>query len=104
MEITPEELKSRLDGGEKLILIDVREPEEYEICRIEGARLIPMREFPGRLHELNAKDSIVLYCHHGIRSAQVALWLKKQNFQKAESLQGGIEAWAESIDPQMERY
>jgi rhodanese-related sulfurtransferase len=104
MEITPEELSTKIKRGEKLVLIDVREPEEYDICRIEGAKLIPMREFPAHVHELNPKDSIVLYCHHGVRSAQVTLWLRGRGFEKAENLQGGIEAWAELIDPEMERY
>ena len=104
MDITPEELKSRLDCGEKLILIDVREPQEYEICRIEGAQLIPMWEFPGRVQELNPEDSIVVFCHSGGRSAQVVFWLAQQGFKKVKNLQGGIDAWAEAIDPKMERY
>ena len=104
MDITPEELKSRLDQGEKLILIDVREPQEYEICRIEGAQLIPMREFPGRVQELNPEDSIVVFCHSGGRSGQIVFWLAQQGFKKVKNLQGGIDAWAETIDPKMERY
>ena len=104
MEITPQELKSRLDQKENLLLIDVREPDEYDICRIEGSKLIPMRELPGKLDELDPKNSIVLYCHHGMRSLQAVNWLRKQGFDKTESLQGGIEAWAEEIDPKMERY
>ncbi len=104
METTPEELKLKLERGEKLVLIDVREPEEYAICKIDGAKLIPMREFPARIHELNPADSMVIFCHHGGRSAQVAFWLNQQGFQKVENLQGGIDAWAESVDPAMTRY
>ena len=103
-EITPEELKSKLSCGEKLILIDVREPQEYEICRIEGAKWIPMRELPGRIGELNPKDPTVIFCHSGGRSARVVSWLEEQGFEDVKNLEGGIDAWAELVDPTMDRY
>ena len=104
MDTTPKELKARLDQNEKIVLLDVREPDELEICKIEGAKWIPMREMPARVHELNPQDLIVVFCHHGGRSAQVAYWLEDQGFQRVENLDGGINAWAEDIDPTMDRY
>ncbi len=104
MEITPEELKSILDGGTQVLIVDVREPAEHVICHLAGAKLIPLRDFPKRISELNPKDFIVLYCHHGIRSAQVTLWLTRNGFKNVKNLQGGIDAWAETIDPLMKRY
>ncbi len=104
MEITPEELKSVLDNGKQVVVIDIREPVEHTICHLKEAKLIPMKEFPNRIHELNPKDFIVLYCHHGIRSAQVVLWLERNGFKNAKTLEGGIDAWAETVDPSMKRY
>lgn len=104
IEISPEELKQQLKEGRKLVLIDVREPDEYEICHLEKAKLIPMKEIPQRFAELNSKDDIVLYCHHGMRSAQAALWLQQKGFQNVKSLKGGIHEWAIRIDPEMNRY
>lgn len=104
MEMTPEELKSRLDCGEKITMIDVREPAEYEICRLKEAKLIPMGELEKRLDEFEPKNLTVLYCHHGMRSAQAALWLRRNGLDHVWNLQGGIDAWAERIDPCMARY
>ena len=104
MEITPEELKVRLDRGEKITVIDVREPVEYDICHLKEARLIPMRELPDCIGELNPKDLIIFYCHTGIRSMQAALWFSQNGFTNVKNLEGGIDAWAETIDPSMERY
>ena len=104
MNLTPEELKARLNRGEKLVLLDIREPEECAICQIDGSTWIPMRELPTRINELNPKDSVVVYCHSGGRSTQVVRWLLNQGFRQAENLDGGIDAWAELIDPTMERY
>lgn len=104
LEITSNELKSRLDKGENLLLLDVREPDEFDICRLENAQLIPMRQLPGRLNEINSKQAIVCYCHHGVRSLQAATWLFKNGFKNVKSLRGGIDHWAEVIEPEMERY
>ena len=103
-EITPEGLQLRLKRGEKITLIDVREPDEYAICHLKEAQLIPLAQLRNHIRELNPNDSIVLYCHHGTRSAQATLWLQKMGFKDAKNLGGGIDAWAESIDPLMERY
>lgn len=92
-------------GGEQFYLLDVREPWEAELCRLPGAQLIPMGEMPSRAHrELDPDAHIVVYCHHGMRSLSVVLWLREQGFERAQSLAGGIEAWARSVDPSMARY
>ncbi|OGW85021.1 MAG: rhodanese [Omnitrophica bacterium RIFCSPHIGHO2_02_FULL_46_11] len=104
MEITPQELKTKLDHGDKITVIDVRQPNEHAICRLKEAKLISLPELPNRLGELNPEDSIVLYCHHGMRSMQAALWLQQKGFKNVKSLMGGIDAWAEEIDPSMGRY
>lgn len=104
LEITPAEAKRRLDGGEKLLLVDVREPWEFEICRIEGAKLIPMGSIPANLQALDTDEDVICYCHHGMRSFDVAVWLRGQGVQSAKSLAGGIERWSAEIDPQVPRY
>ena len=104
VEITVEELKARLDHGEKMTLIDVREPEEYAICHLEGARHIPMNELPTHLDGLKNDDFLVLYCHYGNRCAQATLWLRQNGFENVRNLEGGIDAWAQIIDPSMARY
>ncbi len=103
-EISPEELKLKLDRGEKITLIDVREADEYEICHLKEAKLIPLRQIPNCMAELNPDQLTVLYCHHGMRSAQAALWLMQNGIQNVASLNGGIDAWAQQVDPEMERY
>jgi rhodanese-related sulfurtransferase len=104
LEITPQQLRQRLDRGDKLLLIDVREPHEHQICRIEGAQLIPMRTIPASLQALDTGDDVICYCHHGMRSMDVAVWLRGQGIEKAQSLAGGIERWSAEIDPQVPRY
>ena len=103
-EISVDELKSKLDRSEKITLIDVREPDEYEICHLENAKLIPLRQLPNHLGELNPAELTVLYCHHGPRSAQAVSWLRKNGFNQAVNLCGGIDEWALKIDPEMDRY
>jgi rhodanese-related sulfurtransferase len=104
LEITPAEVKQRLDRGEKLVLIDVRELWEFSVCRIEGAKLIPMGTVPANLQALDTDDEIVVYCHHGVRSLDVAVWLRGQGVEGAKSLAGGIERWSVEIDPNVPRY
>ena len=104
LEITPAELKQRLDRGEKLVLIDVRELWEFSVCRIEGAKLIPMGTVPANLQALDTDDEIVVYCHHGVRSLDVTVWLRGQGVEGAKSLAGGIERWSVEIDPNVPRY
>jgi rhodanese-related sulfurtransferase len=104
LEITPADTKLRLDRGENLLLVDVREPWEFEICRIEGAKLIPMGSIPANLQALDIGDEVICYCHHGMRSLDVAVWLRGQGVERAKSLVGGIERWSLEIDPRVPRY
>jgi rhodanese-related sulfurtransferase len=104
LEITPAELKARLNSGDTLVLVDVREPWEQEICRIEGARLVPLGELAASLYTLPDVDEVICYCHHGMRSLDAAAWLRFQGFEKAKSLAGGIERWSLEIDPNVPRY
>ena len=104
LEITPADVKARLDREEKLVLIDVREPWEHQLCRIEGATLVPLGSLAASLQTLPDVDEIICYCHHGMRSLDVAAWLRFQGFEKAKSLAGGIERWSVEIDPKVPRY
>ena len=86
-------------------LIDVREPWEYNTARIEGGLLMPMGDVPARAHqELDPEERLVVVCHHGIRSMNVAVWLRNQGFEQAQSLRGGIEAWSSEVDASVPRY
>jgi adenylyltransferase/sulfurtransferase len=102
--ITAIELKSKLDRKDKFILVDVREPYEYEICNIPGSKLIPLGELPARLSELDSADEIVLHCKSGSRSAKALRILQDVGFRKLSNLQGGIQAWSERVDPSIPRY
>ena len=94
--ITASQLKKDLDSGARLVLVDVREPEEHEESRIEGCKLIPLGEITSRaLRELNPEDDIVLYCAHGVRSMHALMALQQMGFEKLRSLQGGICEWQE---------
>lgn len=105
MEITPQEVKRRLEAGEKLRLIDVREPFEFQLARIEGAELIPMRSVAQSLASLESEESpIVVFCHHGMRSLQVVGWLRQQGVENCVSMSGGIDHWSLVIDPNVARY
>jgi rhodanese-related sulfurtransferase len=104
LEITPVELKQRLDRKQSLLLIDVRQPHEYEMCRIDGAKLISMGTIPANLQSLDTDDEVICYCHHGIRSLDVVVWLQGQGVKTARSLAGGIDRWSLEIDPQVPRY
>jgi adenylyltransferase/sulfurtransferase len=102
-EISVEELKTRLDRGERPFLLDVREPREYALCNLGGV-LIPQGELPGRLDELDPSKEIVVYCRTGRRSAAAVELLKKSGFKHPRNLAGGIVAWADRIDPSMPKY
>lgn len=93
-------------AAEPFLLLDCREPDEHAIARIAGAMLIPMRTIPERLADLEPHRSgrIVVHCHHGVRSLRVARFLRERGFAIAQSMAGGIEAWAVEIDPAMPRY
>ena len=104
-EITPEEVKIKLDRGEGIALLDVREPWEFETAHMAGAKLLPMGDVPSRAHqELNPEDHIVVICHHGVRSMNVTAWLRQQGFEKAQSMRGGIDAWSRRVDGNVPMY
>jgi adenylyltransferase/sulfurtransferase len=98
------DLKQRLDRGDKIVLVDVREQWEWDIARIEGATLIPLRALETRKVELNPHDEIVLYCHMGVRSLKALFYLRQQGFTNLKNLSGGIEAWSTTVDPKVPRY
>jgi adenylyltransferase/sulfurtransferase len=98
------EVKQRLDQGEKVVLLDVREQWEWDIARIEGAKLIPLRELETRKAELNQNDEIVVYCHMGVRSLKALHYLQQHGFTKLKNLSGGIEAWSSTVDPKVPHY
>ena len=104
LEITPADVKARMDRGEKLHLLDVREPWEYDVCRIEGATLVPLGSLAAGLQTLPDVDEVICYCHHGMRSLDAAAWLRSQGIEKAKSLAGGIERWSLEVDPKVPRY
>jgi len=104
IEITPREVKERLDRGEKFLFVDVREPWEFQTTHIEGSKLIPLGQIPANLPTFEAADEIVLFCHHGMRSLDAAAWLRARGVDGARSMSGGIERWSTEIDPAVPRY
>jgi len=104
--ITPGELAAWLLDAqrEKPVLLDVREPWEYEKAHIEGTLLIPMREVPARVAQIDEAKEVVAICHHGGRSMQVAMFLEKQGFKRVHNLVGGIDAWSRTVDPSVPLY
>ena len=105
-EISVGEFAKQWKGeGKKPVLLDVREPWEFETAKIEGALLMPMGEVPARAHqELDEEEPIVVMCHHGARSLNVTVWLRGQGFEHVQSLAGGVEQWAREVDGTVPRY
>jgi adenylyltransferase/sulfurtransferase len=103
-EITARQVKTLMDEKKPFVLIDVREPHEYQICRIPGSKLIPLGEVPKRMNELNSADAIVVHCRSGMRSAQAVQLLMKAGFRRIHNLQGGILAWSDQVDPSVPKY
>jgi adenylyltransferase/sulfurtransferase len=103
-EITVEELKARLDRGEEVFILDVRNPEEYAICKLEGSTLIPLPALAQRFGELDREREMVVHCKSGMRSQRAIGFLRTQGFTQLKNLKGGILAWAERIDPSMPKY
>jgi len=103
-EMTVEEFNELRNKNGNVVLVDVREPHEYQICNIEGSTLIPLGELDSRTDELNPEDDIVVHCHHGGRSMKAATLLKEKGFKNVLNLKGGIDEWAEKFDPEMSRY
>jgi adenylyltransferase/sulfurtransferase len=103
-DVSPQEAKALLERDPNAVLLDVREPHEYEIVRIKGAKLIPLGELHLRTNELDTASTIVVHCHHGPRSQQAVQVLQHFGFKKLKHLHGGIDKWAEDVDPEMARY
>jgi rhodanese-related sulfurtransferase len=103
-KIDPAALKARLDRGESVLILDVREPFEIALAPFPGATHIPMGDVPSRLTELDPDRETVVVCHHGVRSAQVAMYLAQMGFERVLNLAGGIDAWSEDADPSTPRY
>jgi rhodanese-related sulfurtransferase len=107
LETTPQDVQRRLAAGEKLLLVDVREPAEFQLARISRAELIPMRTVPAQLQRLEAasdEGTLIVYCHHGVRSLNVVNWLREQGVSGCQSIAGGIDRWSLQIDPSVPRY
>jgi rhodanese-related sulfurtransferase len=106
LEITPRDLAAHLKSeGAGTILLDVREPWEFATAQISGSKSMPMGEIPSRaFQELDPEAHIVTVCHGGVRSLNVAVWLRNQGFEKVQSLSGGIDGWSREVDPAVPRY
>jgi len=105
-EVTPRQVQAWRASGQPMVLLDVRTPEEVAAASVEGAKVVPMGEVPARLPELeeHAEDRVVVMCHHGQRSMQVAAFLRQQGFEDVRSMAGGIDAWSLGVDPSVPRY
>ena len=105
-QISPAQLAQRLNDAQQPapLLLDVREPWELEICRIEGSVAMPMGSVPARFPELDRDRETVVICHHGARSAQVCMFLERQGFSSVINLAGGVAGWAAQVDPRMAQY
>jgi rhodanese-related sulfurtransferase len=106
LEIDVRSVKTLLNGTEDFLLLDCREPKEFDVARIAGAKLLPMREIPTRIAELEPfrEKRIVVHCHHGGRSQRVTEWLREQGFAAAQNMTGGIDAWSLEVEPTVPRY
>ena len=104
IELSPIELKQRLERHEPLVLLDVRQDWETRLCRLDNAVHIPIEEIELRADELDPAAEIIIYCHQGVRSAAVAEYLRSLGFANARNLAGGLDAWARTVDPSMRRY
>lgn len=102
-EVSPADVAEQARGGDQFLLLDVRNPWEYEICHIDGSMLVPLGQLPGRVAELARGRRIIVYCHHGQRSLMAAEFLRQEGYD-AVSMAGGIESWAQEVEPDMARY
>jgi adenylyltransferase/sulfurtransferase len=103
-DIDPVEVKAKQDRNDNFVLIDVREPHEFQICRIPGSTLIPLGELPKRLGELNRDDEFVMHCKSGVRSGKAVDLMKQNGFRKVRNMKGGILAWSDKVDPSVPKY
>ena len=103
-DATVEQLKARIDTGDGIFILDVREPQEYQICSIPGSTLIPLGDLPGRLHELEGRGEMIVHCKSGVRSAKAVKLLREAGFAQARNLKGGILRWIDAVDPSLPKY
>jgi adenylyltransferase/sulfurtransferase len=103
-EITATELEKMVEQRKPFVLLDVREPDEYQICRIPGSKLMPLGDMLKRMHELDPADEIVVHCRSGVRSARAVEWLMKAGFRRVRNLKGGVLAWADQVDSRLAKY
>ena len=107
LETTVRDVKRRLDAGEAVQLIDVREPFEHQIAHIANSKLIPMNTVPASLQEIERKSdngTLIVFCHHGVRSLNVVNWLRQQGVEECQSMSGGIDSWSAEVDSSVPRY
>ena len=104
LEVGPDEVAAQRREGEPLVVLDVREPWETDICAITGSLNIPLATLPVNVEQLPQDKRLVVVCHHGARSMQAVIWLRHQGFDNAVNLRGGIDAWARTVDPAMATY
>jgi sulfur-carrier protein adenylyltransferase/sulfurtransferase len=102
-EIGPEELKAKLDAGDDVFILDVREPHEFQICNL-GGHLVPLGDLPARMNQLDSSREIVVHCRSGVRSAKAVTLLQQAGFGKVKNLTGGILAWSDKVDPSVPKY
>jgi rhodanese-related sulfurtransferase len=106
-EIPPQEAQNRLMKGSGALLIDVREPEEFALAKVEGSQLIPMQTVPAQLQKLEQMaddNTLLVLCHHGVRSLQVVTWLRRQGIENCYSVAGGIDRWSREVDGSIPQY
>ena len=103
-EISVGQVNALKKRGESFTLLDVREPWEFEKARIDGSKHIPMGDIPTRVQELDPDEHIIVVCHHGMRSLSVTNWLRQQGFENVQSMRGGIDGWARTVDPKVPIY
>lgn len=104
IQCTAQQIQQRMENQDPLLLLDVREPNEFAFAHIEGSLHIPLRQLPERVDELDKEQDIVVLCHHGMRSQQACLFLEQYGFNRLYNLKGGIDAWSLACDPSIPRY
>lgn len=104
LDLDPNEVKARLERGAPMVLLDVREPWEVAVAKLDGAVHIPLGELGQRFRELDPEAEVVAFCHMGVRSMKAAMFLRQQGFENAFNLAGGIDSWSLKVDPKVPRY
>jgi rhodanese-related sulfurtransferase len=104
IQISAKDVQARMASGESVLLVDVREPWEYQLCHIGDAKLIPLGTLQANVNTLLEAGEVICYCHHGMRSLDAAVWLRQQGVESAKSMAGGIERWSVEVDPKVPRY